>query len=251
MTKILFAGDTHSSISQADYLIRTAIRKDASVIFVVGDWGYMWNDMTLVDDLDSALRSAGAEVSAGKMEMWWIDGNHENFHLMGAHGCDPNNETDTWVAPTIRYLPRGFRFNVDSVSFMTFGGAVSVDRNGPHRIAGRTWFYEETIKEHQVAAVTRQPVDVLVTHDVPEGVPMLDAFISGPSRWPEDALRDSAWNRELLSEVAEKVTPKLVVHGHYHYRYTDQVGSMRVEGLDCNDTGERGWMLFDTEEFNV
>jgi hypothetical protein len=72
-------------------------------------------------------------------------------------------------------------------------------------------------------------VDVMFTHDAPLGV----------TPWTEHATKDrkkdlwpeSKENRRLLSAVVEACTPNLLLHGHYHRRYADQVGRTRVEGL--------------------
>jgi hypothetical protein len=41
-------------------------------------------------------------------------------------------------------------------------------------------------------------------------------------------------NRKLRSAVVDACTPQLLVHGHYHRRYTEHVGSTRVEGLGAD-----------------
>ena len=44
--------------------------------------------------------------------------------------------------------------------------------------------------------------------------------------------------------------PQLLVHGHYHRRYTEQVGGTRIEGLDCD--GKNGSaVVIDTEELRA
>lgn len=240
--KILMAGDTHGDHGHFSFLIDTAVESEIPVILQVGDFGFLWRD-------DRALKRLDLDAEEHGIQIWWLDGNHENFYMMGARGCDPNNKSDTWITPNIRYLPRGFRFEVDGTRFMAFGGAVSVDREGPHRIPGRTWFHEETIKTEQVDAVSSDPIDILVSHDAPSGVPALDEFLSRPSRWPESALRDSEWNRKLLAEVADLVKPKLIVHGHYHTRYDDERNGALVVGLDCNSTFARSALVVDTEAY--
>lgn len=241
--KILALGDTHGDLGHVEFACRRARDEEIDLIVQVGDFGFLWRRSEDLPRLDALL-------ARYDKRLWWLDGNHENFDLMGARGCDPS-ESDVAVDLTdrIRYLPRGHRFTLGGLKCMSFGGAVSVDKSGPHRRRGVSWWFQEEITPRQSEAVSSESVDVLFSHDAPDGVEALDAYLRTTAhRWPEPALRDADWCRTLLGEVVDQVQPKRIIHGHYHIRYTDQRGATKVDGLDCNDDPKASVLVLDCGE---
>lgn len=235
--KILVAGDTHGSLDHLSYLCATAVDAGAGLIVQVGDFGYVWS-------LD-ALRRADMILEAHGIQLWWLDGNHENFDLLEAgFGASPDDPISTAMSDRIVYLPRGYRFTVDGVRCMAFGGAVSIDRQW--RKPGVSWWPQETITEGQVRRAMEGGgvVDVLFCHDSPNN-PRLDQFMLPGVGVSE--LRDSALSRSAIDAVVAHTKPRLVIHGHYHGRYTHVAGVAIVEGLSCNGTGPDSWIIIDTD----
>jgi hypothetical protein len=56
-------------------------------------------------------------------------------------------------------------------------------------------------------------VDVLITHDAPAGVPL-----SGDFKLPQEVEARADETRMLLRDVVDRLSPPLVVCGHWHQR---------------------------------
>lgn len=230
----LIAGDIHGSLKHLRYLCAVAEANERSVILSVGDCGFIWRDDDMLDRATDIL----AEFN---LQLWWLDGNHENFDLMKTkYGITPDDVLPTWLNKRVRYLPRGCRFDIDGVRYMAFGGAPSVDQHD--RMAHRDWWPDEEITQEQVDRVLAENsrVDVLVTHDAPSGTKTLDRHLERNGfQLSMDLIFKTERSRDLIREVVDHVRPTVVVHGHYHYAYNDG----DVIGLACNDGGRGSWAL--------
>lgn len=102
------------------------------------------------------------------------------------------------------------------------------------RTEGKSWWPQEHLSTGDVEkAISGGHADVMISHDAPDTahIPGLlsDRF---PGQFPADQLALSQWHRCLIGNVAAAVTPRLLMHGHYHVRYTDTIGkSTQVIGL--------------------
>lgn len=118
--------------------------------------------------------------------------------------------------------------------FAAFGGAYSVDKawrveaEQKRGKPGTLWFPEEEMTDAEFYRHLADPtsVDVLLSHDKPRD--------SRPD-WNRKDLPGCLPNQDRIQTAAMVLTPRLLVHGHLHYRYTDRirVGEdwCRVEGL--------------------
>ena len=89
------------------------------------------------------------------------------------------------------------------------------------------------------------PADVLLCHDYPSiGYELPSADI------PEKDKRASFQVAEMLAKVVESIEPKLVVHGHWHRRYSIERRGVRIEGLD-RDTTSGAVTLLDLDTLEV
>lgn len=233
--KLLLAGDWHGSVDQARWVLDLAIRCRVNRVFQLGDFG-AWEHtpagVVYLDRLNELYETAG-------VTLYWLDGNHDKWSLvMERYGENRDGEGFVIQRPAIRYSPRGHRFTWDRVTFLTMGGAYSVDkqwrlereqverrrrldnhhRNGATFIdsAETLWFPEEELTEAQVttAVINADPVDILLTHDKP--------LASNP-RWNRKDLLECLPNQTLIQYIVARLVPKLVVHGHLHYRYEDKI----------------------------
>ena len=144
------------------------------------------------------------------------------------------------------------------LGFLALGGAYSIDED--YRTPGKSWWATELINsEDQERAIAGGPVDVMVTHDSPEGVD-----IPTLRRWAP--IPKSQANRERLLEVVKAVRPLYLTHGHYHDRYSDKLRfvvdadadgnlvwhEVQIEGVgaDMSPTREASY-VFDTEAFRA
>lgn len=144
------------------------------------------------------------------------------------------------ITTRIAHLPRGFRWQWWDKTWVALGGAQSVNGN---QIPHYNWWAEEVVSPQEAEAVINDgPADVMVTHDMPEGIHL--PGMSNASLFRADLLRASENHHALIGMVVDEVRPELMLHGHMHARH-DTVrplpdgGETLVVGLDCN--GCRNW----------
>ena len=153
-------------------------------------------------------------VEAG-VSVVFIDGNHDNQVLLarlaetrdrvGAEGFVPVEDHLCWA-------PRGHRWEWDGVRFGALGGGYSIDRRW--RTKGLDFWSEEVTTASDITRLGRAPLDVLVTHYGPR-IP--DSFQPLPN--PTHRKADEA-SRAQVAAAVTATRPRLVVHGHWHHRYT-------------------------------
>jgi len=229
MTRILFAGDVHGNLSHVRRLLAVAIRERCDRIVQLGDFGY-WPHMSDFDD-------EVAELSAKAGIAWyWLDGNHENFDAL-EDAVDMASPVPVLMANGLTYLPRGCTWEWDGVRFMAFGGGYSIDKQW--RVEGSSWWPQELpTRLEQERALEATVVDVLLTHDAPEGTcPIINPGYKG------DEI--SSANRRWITELATTHDPDILIHGHYHHRYSADLDGIRVEGLDCDENPDKSWLVLD------
>lgn len=270
--KVLSIGDTHcDSQSICNIAIPQAVRNDCKVIIQVGDFGYLEHVQAYGGKF---LDTVSKHLVKHDVEMYWLDGNHENHPLLwekyppteweppadGAKFCE--------IRPNLWYMPRGTVFTLGHVRCLALGGAFSIDKmrrltielqNRGHRkmyssygitdqmdssinewakqVEGHThWWPTEMITDEQVElaiknAEAQGPVDIMFTHDCPEGVSVPGLHAADKWKYPE-----TNQNRERLRTVFDAVQPKLLVHGHYHTAYTGRL-PLKEEGWGCRVEG--------------
>ena len=137
-------------------------------------------------------------------------------------------------------LPRGYRFELEGRTFVSLGGAPSVDL--ADRSHGNDWWPEEMITDDDVAGVVEGGyADVMLAHDAPLAPCEVDrvAYLRSHNEWgwPDRALAHARVGAERMHDAFLGVAPKLFVHGHYHV-----VGETTVvlPGRGC---GTRIWSL--------
>jgi hypothetical protein len=217
--KILLLGDVHGRSGWLKLAIRTADALGISRILQLGDFGF-WPHYGSGKDF---LRTAQDSLARYDIELWWVDGNHENHDWLAEQ---PRDDGGFWRAGNIVHIGRGARWEWSGRTFLGCGGAYSIDK--PYRIEGESWWAGETITEADLLRCAGPPVDVLVTHDAPWGA----SNVIGPTTvGDKDDYPESAANRKRVAALCDSVQPDLLVHGHYHYRNTTNYNTTRVEGF--------------------
>src|SRR5580658_1383734 len=241
--RIGVAGDWHGDTEWATRAVRKISAllpaNGPRVIVHLGDFG-IWpgpGGQGYLARLDAALAAADAEL-------WFVDGNHEDFTLLA--GLRPGPDGRAQVTERIWHLPRGHRWRWHGRDWLALGGAVSLDR--AVRTEGVNWWPEEEITRRQAASVIEAGgADVMVTHECPAGVE--HAFPPPPSSWAPADLRRSDAHRGLLREVVLAVGPRWLMHGHLHLSYQRQVdlggGPIEVTGLDRDGADSGNWAILD------
>jgi hypothetical protein len=100
-------------------------------------------------------------------------GNHDNWDTLEKLPVEEDGLAT--FRSNIRVLPGGGRTQIGGLVVGALGGAFSVDQE--LRTEGKDWWSNEepTPKEAQ-KLIADGPVDVLITHDAPAGVPLKSEF---------------------------------------------------------------------------
>ncbi len=260
--KVLVLGDVHGNEKFFARACRVAVREGCDTILQVGDFGY-WEHYPHGSRF---LAVAQFELESRGLKCIWICGNHENHPLLwekyGLYdGEDPDEVKREGVSrgglleirPNLFYAPRGYRWEWEGTSFLSCGGAYSIDEH--HRTPGTSWWATEMITDDQVdACIEGGPVDVVISHDAPWGFNL-------PALAFKDSFPLSTENRKQLGRIVEQVHPNLLIHGHYHHRYGNwhtlangpALGKrVRIEGLGADlDGDEKSWLVLDLADSNT
>jgi len=233
-SRVLLAGDWHGNLGWALRVVDYAAEQGAHTIVHVGDFG-IWqgiSGMKYLRRLDQRLTERG-------LRLVFVDGNHENHDLLATYPVGADGTTP--ITATIRHLPRGHRWVWHGHIWLALGGATSLDRD--IRVPWVDWWPGEAITAAQAARVIADgPVDIMLCHDAPAGVPRLEQRLGpNPQGFPADALRTAHQHRMLLRAVVDAVRPCQLWHGHYHWAYHDELvlddsHRVQVTGLDMDAT---------------
>lgn len=260
ITKVILSGDTHGDSDHVAWLVWQADKLGADAVFVLGDFG-IWSHLD-----DGAFVNAVSSVSMEhQVPVFFLPGNHENYDLLEQYERDNKRTEDGFVliAPGVLYSPRGHRWTWGGVRFLSLGGAYSVDvqprvfqdwgiqrQAEARREQGRpltnreryvlqtghlSWWPQEQITEtERDRAKDGGEVDIMLTHDKP--------LKSNPD-WNRKDIPACRPNQEKIQDVVDAVKPKLLVHGHLHYAYRDEITTEGtktfVVGLDCDPEASR------------
>jgi len=241
---IAFAGDWHGRTGWAVTMIGL-LPDDVQDIIHVGDFGLMGEGLTeYVTKVSRAATRTNRRILV-------VPGNHENYTWLNKQ--PRSNDGAIPLTDTITVAPRGYRWTINSTSFAAAGGAVSVDKR--RRVGGKSWWPQETITDDEETNICAGGhADILVTHDAPMG--------SGVPSMPRDAL--VAWagadiaaeaedHQRRVRRITNALTPRMLVHGHFHTRYTHPVTwvdtngqpyDSTIHGLSCD--GEAGNIILTT-----
>ena len=209
---VMLAGDWHGNSTRAVVVLNAAADEEIGVVVHLGDFGF-W---TPGHASDSYLNAVEQRCAALGVTLLWVDGNHEDHTSLNAIPLADNGTR--YIRPHIIHLPRGFRWTWAGKIWMALGGAHSVDSHV--RKLGVSVWDEEHLSEGDVSrAIAGGPVDIIVAHDCPDNVhiPNLPSHL-----FPVTQIAIAEQHRGLVGKVVDAVRPSILIHGHYHTRYTSQ-----------------------------
>lgn len=219
---VVIAGDWHGNNSWMRRALRQINNAGHKMVIHVGDLKVLWSQEGPLSDAEQVLMP-GAKgydrftlqlatlLEELEMTLLFIDGNHDNHPVLRALPLDENGFGI--ISNRLKYIPRGHRFNIGGVRFAGLGGAFSIDRAWGTK--GVDWWPEESVTEDDVAALGTEPVDVLLTHEVPGGIDVVKKMVL-----PDLVEMEANISRWLIRDAVRNVTPKLVFSGHWHQRLT-------------------------------
>lgn len=235
-SRLLIVGDTHGNTGYMKAVYEAARTEDVDAIIQLGDFGY-WPRHPFGQTF---IRKTSNYAQTTGIPTWFCDGNHEDHERL-----PHRSEHPVEVAPGVIHASRGQVTEFGGRRLLFFGGAVSVDQAWRH--PGYDWFSEEVPRlDEWERAHKAGKVDVVVAHDVPEGVALrLEMKLN-------DQLEEAcAQMRRGLLGLAETVEPRLWLAGHYHQRTSTQLGAMRVEVFDCEHPLETSVAILELADLTI
>lgn len=238
-TTIALAGDWHGNYPWAERALRHLADLGVRTVYHLGDFG-IWPHQ----NRDWFLERVNNLCQLLDIYIWVTPGNHENWSWLDAiHGIDNGRSprqilTGKTGTQRLFAFPRGHRWMHGGRSFVSLGGAPSVDYE--RRVAGQDWFVDEMIPEGTAEDVaTAGHAEIMLAHDVPNlDIPVLRRILtSNPGGWPELALAYAAIGRDRLDTAYAGVRPRLYAHGHYHVQGDVLIDGTRVLSLSKDDAG--------------
>jgi hypothetical protein len=235
--RALLVGDLHANTGAAFEILDHAAEIGADLVLQVGDYGW-W---PRADWGQKFIRKVDRRLALRGLDLWWVDGNHEDFDRLDAIPIDADGRRQ--LSDHVWHLPRGFRWQWTNSTWVAVGGASSVDKQD--RVEGKDWFAAEELTNEQADLIVADgPADIVVAHDAPVGIPFLRKELrqalpawhrDDKVSWSIGALMRSDEHQRRVRRVVDGVEAKRVFHGHYHIRYSDTLetahGPVQVEGL--------------------
>lgn len=231
------AGDWHGDTDWAVYAMSQFKERNINHVLHVGDFGF-WPGKEGQDYLNAVNKQGELH----NITVYVTMGNHEDYvqvatfvphPLMEGFVYDPNY-------PNILVAERGARWDWNGVSLVSLGGANSIDFG--NLTPNISWWAEEQISLGDIyRTVAGGTADIMVAHDCPDGVDIIDTHRNDDD-WSPEALAYAVKSREALRQVVDGVKPGMLLHGHYHayrdLRTTLNDGSedymLHTVGLDMN-----------------
>lgn len=206
---IFLTGDTHipidiSKLNSKNFPQGKTLTRDDYVI-ALGDFGLYWHKNKEYKHWRNWLQTR-------PWTTLWLDGNHENFDWID------NLETEEWHGGIVHkdgniiHLMRGQVFDIDGLTFFTFGGAESVDVR--YRTAHVSWWPQESPNAGDIRkgvnnlARVGNKVDYVLSHTCPFNV--IDEMFDRV--WPTQHTTE-----KMLQELADTVDFKAWYFGHWHH----------------------------------
>jgi hypothetical protein len=244
MTTVALAGDWHGNVRWARARIENVAAHGVALILHLGDFG-IWpgpSGEQYLLDVETTCAEYGVDI-------WITPGNHEDWGRLTAMWASPTSVGQPLqLADHIRFLPRGYRCELGGRSFVSLGGAPSVDLD--RRTVGKDWWAEEAITpEHVDLVVEGGHADVMLAHDAPLAPYEVDevARIRAGNEWgwSDRALAYARVGAERMHDAFLGVAPRLFAHGHYHvvgeatftlpgHDYDTRVWSLNCDGVEGN-----------------
>lgn len=224
---IYVTGDTHGNwklrLNKYAFPEQKEMTKNDYVI-VLGDFG-IW------DDSDLERRNLDW-LNNRKFTTLFISGNHSNYDILNRFPVEKwNGGSVNFIRSNVIHLRRGQVFDIDGITFFTFGGAASHDisdgileigdlkikewsknPNKMFRINHKSWWKEEMPSEEEIQEGicslndVGNKVDFILTHCAASStVALLSHGLYKP-----DTLTD------YFEKIKSKVEFKKWLFGHYH-----------------------------------
>lgn len=216
MTRIGIAGDWHRDARSAIAMLKILHLNNITDVYHLGDFG-VYSDhygKKYLKAVDNQLKLYG-------MKIFITEGNHEDYKLINSIPVAQDGKK--WLTERVALLPRGFRWEIDGHSFVSFGGAASIDFTSLKENV--SWWPDEMITAEDVYRLAGEgEADVMLAHEAPLGIEALEKLKRSQSdEWEPVELAYSYKSQKLMTYAVEAVRPKMFFHGHYHFGYHEEM----------------------------
>lgn len=219
-------GDWHGNGHYAQRQLKRIAASDRTpdAYLHVGDFGIWKHSNHFLKVVERELNNQG-------VELWFVDGNHEDFTMLAAYPFDDRGLQK--VTNHIFRIPRGYAWNWGGKKLVGLGGAFSIDKRWLK--TGVDWFVEEIITETDLEkALANESADILISHEAPfmpaqylnVGTEHLNFRLT-----PEEQYYVSQC-RSYIAKAIDSLNIKLHLHGHHHMAYTTDFFGTQIVGLD-------------------
>lgn len=209
------AGDWHADLPWALKCVRAFSAAGVKDIFHLGDFG-IFSDPDGKEYLDIVSR----ELREMGMRILVTGGNHEDYTRINT--TPVSGDGLQWLTDVIAIMPRGFRWEVSGRSFVSLGGAASI--NFQDLKEGIDWWREEAITAGDIYRLADGgTADVMFAHDAPLGISSLEESHRTGKQWSAEGLAYAEESRRMMTAAVDIVRPMMFFHGHYHLDYRETV----------------------------
>ena len=219
---IYLTGDLHGDPVKLDIFYEKTgkhlTRND--YVIILGDFGMVWSADEQYGYFGDMVRIYDYFENKYPWTTLFIDGNHENFvHLKKFRKKEWNGGTVSFLTEHCIWLRRGQIYTIDGSTFLTIGGAYSIDK--AWRTPLVSWWKDEAITRRDIntakknLALYNNKVDYILTHCAPTFV---HHIIARQEKYNDNdhGYKPDSKNEALLQEIDEATDFKQWYFGHYH-----------------------------------
>lgn len=204
----MLLGDCHGDFRKIYQFAEKMELKEGDAIIVLGDMGLLWRQ----DRRDANIFIRDFE-DRWKFNLYFVDGNHENFHQLNSLPEDENGMG--FVSKHIRHLKRGRRYNINGKDILAIGGADSVDQF--YRTEGLSWWREEAITQEDIDRVEEGHYDYVLSHTCPLNIfEAYKLYLCTLGNIVDDNEPLFKISNNSLEKLLDKITFDKWYFGHYH-----------------------------------
>lgn len=210
-SKIAFLGDLHGNTNNAYKLIDFIMEHDnPDLLIQVGDMGVMG------ELFEKYLNELNKKLESYNIELWFIDGNHENFNWLLNKVKNPHGLNS--ITSKIKYIPRGTMLTLGKKNFYFCGGAFSIDKF--MRTIYKSWWPQEILSKEETEELinyynenySNYKIDYFISHDTP----LFEHYQDDSIFMNQSDFYEDYSHKINLRKIYELTKAPKIIHGHYH-----------------------------------
>lgn len=227
--KIAFLGDLHGNTNNAYKLIDFIMEHDnPDLLIQVGDMGVMG------ELFEKYLNKLNKKLESYNIELWFIDGNHENFNWLLNKVKNPYGLNS--ITSKIKYIPRGTMLTLGKKNFYFCGGAFSIDKF--MRTIYKSWWPQETLSKEETEELinyynenySNYKIDYFISHDTP----LFEYYQDDSIFMNQSDFYEDYSHKMNLSKLYELTKAPKIIHGHYHVNNKFKKDGIENITLNCD-----------------